>query len=262
MLLWIERGAGYFAAAFSYYAPLALVPLLLFSVTVVGFFYGETYAGMVFANWGSVLGEDLLSLIRLALENLDTETKASQVPIIAVSFFLGFYIVALNVMADGFLRLWDREQRGLIYFLQKCVRAIVFLLVLQLYLLVIISFQFFITLPMFGNFVIVGTLFLYLSTTAFFTFLYRFLTKYPPRWKACIVGAAVSALLFVVIKALVAVYIVTTPVLTLYGAAGLILILFVWVYVLAMIIFYGAAVAGAYDKISSTVPLRAANPKL
>ena len=262
VLLWIERGAGYFSAAFSYYAPLALVPLLLFSVTVVGFFYGETYAGMIFTNWGSVLGDDLVALIRLALENLDTETKASQIPIVAVSFFLGFYMVALNVLSEGFLRLWGREQRGFVYFLQKSARAIIFLLVLQMYLMVLIAFQFFITLPVFGNFFIINTLFLYVSTAVFFTFLYRFLAKHSPSWTACTVGALVSALLFVLIKTLVAIYVAHTPVLTLYGAAGLILILFVWVYVLAVIIFYGAAVAGVYDKISTATPRRNTNLKL
>jgi len=45
-------------------------------------------------------------------------------------------------------------------------------------------------------------------------------------------------------------YIATTPILSFYGAAGLILVLFVWVYVLAALIYYGAAVAGLYGKIA------------
>lgn len=254
--LWIERGSGYYAAAFSYYAPLALIPLLLFSVTVAGFFYGETFAGTVFAGWGAVLGEDLLSLIKLALENLDTETAASKVPFVASAFFLGFYIVACNVMSDGFLRLWRREQRGLKYFILKSARALGFLVLLQLYLVVIIGYEFFITATVTGFFAFINTIVLYLSTTVFFTFLYRYLTNCRPSWAACRVGALVSSLLFVLIKSLVTVYIATTPVLSLYGAAGLILILFVWVYVLAVIILYGAAVVGVYDKLSAVVPNR------
>jgi uncharacterized BrkB/YihY/UPF0761 family membrane protein len=53
----------------------------------------------------------------------------------------------------------------------------------------------------------------------------------------------------VLIKTLVDLYIVTTPALNLYGAASIILVLLVWVYILAAIIFYGAAVAGVYDKM-------------
>jgi membrane protein len=253
-LLWIERGAGYFAAAFSYYAPLALVPLLLFSVTVAGFFYGETFTSEVFTDWGSVLGEDLLTLIRIALENLSTETKTSQVPLVASAFFLGFYIIALNVLSDGFLRLWRREQRGLKYFFKKSARAIGFLLVLQIYLVLVVGFEFFIVPTLAGVYTLINTLFLYVSTAAFFTFLYRFLTNRAPSWAACMVGALVSSLLFVLIKSLVDIYIATTPVLSLYGAAGLILILFVWVYVLAVIIFYGAAVVSVYDKIVVVPP--------
>jgi membrane protein len=249
--LWLERGGGYFSAAFSYYAPLALVPLLFFSVTVAGFLYGDTFARGVFANWGSVLGDDLLSLIKLALENLHTETMRSDVPLVAGAFFLGFYVVALNVVSDGFLKLWGRESRGILAFLIKSLRAILFLVVLQIYLVSVIGVDYFVVPTILGNHSLLASLILYLSTTAFFVILYRYLTSRPPSWTGCVYGALVSSLFFVAIKFLVDVYIATTPVLSLYGAAGLILVLFVWVYVMAAIVFYGAAVAGLYDRLEN-----------
>ena len=58
-----------------------------------------------------------------------------------------------------------------------------------------------------------------------------------------------AAVLFIGAKYAVSITILTTPALHFYGAAGLILILLIWVYVLAAIILYGAAIAGTYDKI-------------
>lgn len=247
--VWLERGGSYYSAAFSYYAPLALIPLLFFSVTVAGFLYGEHFAQGVFTSWGSVLGDDVFRLITLALENLHAETRRSEVPVFAGVFFLGFYIIALNVVSDGFLKFWGREARGVLAFVQKSIRALLFLGVLQLYLTVVIGLDYFIVPTVLGEHSLLGSIILYLSTSAFFVLVYRFLTSRPPSWAGCMTGALVSSLFFVMIKVLVDFYIATTPVLSLYGAAGLILVLFVWVYVLAAIIFYGAAVAGMYDRL-------------
>lgn len=247
--IWLERGGSYFSAAFSYYAPLALVPLVFFSVTVAGFLYGDTFTKDVFSNWGAVMGDDLLGLIRLGLENLHTETARSSAPLLAVSFFLGFYIIALNVVADGFLRLWGRDSRGVVAFVKKSVRAALFLFVLQGYLVLVIGLDYFIVPTILGDHSPLASLILYSSTVVFFMLLYRYLTSKPPSMAGCFYGALVASLFFVAIKFLVDLYIATTPVLSLYGAAGLILVLFVWVYVLAAIVFYGAAVAGLYDRV-------------
>ncbi len=247
--IWLERGGSYFSAAFSYYAPLALVPLVFFSVTVAGFLYGDTFTRDVFSNWGAVMGEDLLGLIRLGLENLHTETARSSAPLLAVSFFLGFYIIALNVVADGFLRLWGRDSRGIVAFIKKSIRAALFLFVLQGYLVLVIGLDYFIVPTILGDHSPLASLILYSSTVVFFMLLYRYLTSKPPSMAGCFYGALVASLFFVAIKFLVDLYIATTPVLSLYGAAGLILVLFVWVYVLAAIVFYGAAVAGLYDRV-------------
>ncbi len=249
--IWLLRGGGYYSAAFSYYAPLALIPLLFFSVSVAGFLYGDSFARGVFASWGAIMGEDLLSLINLALENLSQETASSRVPIVAGSFFLGLYIIALNVVTDGFLKFWGRETRGLLAFIYKSFRSLFFLGILQIYLTSVIALEYFIIPTFLPNSNLLANITLYISTTTFFMLLYRYLTSRPPSWKGCFYGALIGSFLFVGIKFLVDIYIITTPVLSLYGAAGLILVLFVWVYVLATIVFYGAIVAGQYDRIDN-----------
>ena len=252
-LLWFDRGAGNYSAAFSYYAPLALIPLLLFSLSVVSFFYGQTFSEQVFAQWGSVLGSVLVELIRSALVKLNVETQTSKLPFMAGFFFLGLYLVAVNVLSEGFHKLWGNEVTGLWSFLKRSFRAVWFLFVLQLYLLIIIGLDFFIAPTLFGPYTMLISAVFFATTTVFFILLYRVLVLEAPSWTGCFAGATVASLLFVVIKNLVDFYIATTPVLTLYGAANLILILLVWIYILAALIFYGAAVAGLYDKMYLTV---------
>lgn len=248
-LLWFDRGAGNYAAAFSYYAPLALIPLLFFSLSVVSFFYGQTFSEQVFADWGSVLGADLVTLIRDALIKLNIETQTSKLPFMAGFFFLGLYLVAVNVLSEGFHKLWGNEVSGFRAFVMRSFRAIWFLFILQMYLIIIIGLDFFIAPTLFGPYMVLVSAVFFASTTVFFILLYKTLVLEAPSWTGCFAGATVASLLFILIKSLVDVYIATTPALTLYGAANLILILLVWIYILAGLIFYGAAVAGLYDKM-------------
>ncbi len=248
-LHFIDRESSHYAAAFSYYAPLALIPLVVFSVSVVGLIYGESYTNQIFSNWGSVLGNDLFQVIKLAVSNLDIETKTSPVPIVGAAFSLGFYIIAMNLLSDGFQKLWDIKSNGVRGWVIKSLRSFAFLVILQIYLVFMIGLDFFVSLKIFAASTLISSILLFISTTAFFAALYHLLSVKSPRWTSCFVGATVSSLLFVGIKNLVDLYIDSTPALNLYGAAGLILILLVWVYVLAALIYYGAAVAGLYDKI-------------
>jgi membrane protein len=55
----------------------------------------------------------------------------------------------------------------------------------------------------------------------------------------------------VISKSTISIYITNLSGLNLYGAAGLILVLLIWIYVLAAIIYFGAAVAHEYDKMNS-----------
>jgi membrane protein len=247
-----ECGAGYYAAAFSYYAPLALIPLLFVSITIVGSIYGDTFTAQVFSNWGSVLGEDLVNIINLAVSNVDTGEGSSKFTIIGTVFFLSICIFALNVMSDGFEDLWGIQRRGFRAWLFKSFRSIGFIFILQVYLIFIIGLEFFIAPTLFGESTFISSLILFVSTTIFFATLYRILPVHSPTWWGCLVGAVIASLLFVAAKNLVYFYIATTPVIALYGAAGLILILLIWVFILAIIIFYGAAVSGLYDKINKS----------
>ena len=248
-ILWFERGAGNYAAAFSYYTPLALIPLLLFTVSFVSFFYGQAFTEQVFADWGSILGTDLVELIKSALITLNLETQTSRLPMVAIFFFLGFYLVAINVLSEGFHKLWGNEVVGLRAFVKRSLRSVWFLFILQAYLVFIIGLEFFVAPTLFAPYTLFISATFFASTTAFFILLYKVLVLEAPSWAGCFAGATVSSLLFVVIKSLVDFYIATTPVLTLYGAANLILILLVWIYIFAALIFYGAAVAGLYDKM-------------
>jgi membrane protein len=83
--------------------------------------------------------------------------------------------------------------------------------------------------------------------------LYKLLPKSSPSWQGCVVGSSVSSIFFVLSKGSVNFYINGAHNPDIYGTAGLILVLLIWIFVLAAIIYYGASVAYEYDKMKNNL---------
>jgi membrane protein len=79
-----------------------------------------------------------------------------------------------------------------------------------------------------------------------FALVFRFVPVVRIRWRDVVVGAIVTAVLFEIGKALLALYIATAGVGSTYGAAGSLIALVVWVYYSAQILFFGAAFTRVY----------------
>ncbi len=253
--LWYIHDMKSYAAAFSYYAPLAILPLLLFSISFVGAFYGESVTKSIITSWGLVLGSDLIEIIREAITNLKNETDSFTIPAIGILFFTVASILALNVLSNGFHQLWKSKKTGLKNWVFKSLRSVLFVLILQIYLIIIIGFEIFMTIADLKGDELLSAAFLFISTGAFFTILYRFLASDAPSWKGSIMGASIASLLFIISKSTINIYITHISGLNLYGAAGLILVLLIWIYVLATIIYFGAAIAYIYDRMNDKHPV-------
>jgi membrane protein len=243
---WVKRDMSYYAAAFSYYAPLALIPLLSLSLATAGTVYDSSQVISIFQNWGTVLGDDLLSLVNIAVQNLDIEIKSYSLPTVAIVFFTSASVFAFNVLGTGFQRLWNSHHGEFSPWYIQTLRSILFVFILQAYLIFIVGFEVF--LASFDLAYVSDTVW-FLTISILFYLLYRYLVHKSPSWHGCLVGSLVAGILFLLVKNLVSIYLAHEPVLSIFGAAGLILVLLVWIYVLASIILYGASIAHIYDRM-------------
>jgi membrane protein len=83
-----------------------------------------------------------------------------------------------------------------------------------------------------------------LVSFAVVTFLFAAMFKYLPdavvAWRHALIGGAVTALLFTVGKTLIGLYLGQADPGHVYGAAGSLAIVLIWVYYSSMILFFGA----------------------
>src|SRR5690606_22844890 len=71
-------------------------------------------------------------------------------------------------------------------------------------------------------------------------------------WKETAVGSAFTAILFMIGKCAIGVYLGNSDKMDLYGAAGSILIILVWVYYSAIILYFGAVFTKNYSEMYGT----------
>jgi membrane protein len=82
--------------------------------------------------------------------------------------------------------------------------------------------------------------------TLLFALIYKILPDAYLAWKDVWVGAAITSLLFTLGKILIGFYLGYSSVSSAYGAAGSLVVILLWVYYSALILFFGAEVTQVY----------------
>jgi membrane protein len=84
--------------------------------------------------------------------------------------------------------------------------------------------------------------------TLLFAIIFRVLPDAYIDWRDVWLGALVTAMLFTVGKSLIGVYLARSGMASAYGTAGSLVVLVVWVYYSAQILFFGAELTHVYAR--------------
>jgi membrane protein len=257
---WSDDHVARLAAALAFYTVLSLAPLLVLAVAVAGWFFGEEaargqIAGQLAGIVGEKAGEGIQTLLKHAQEP-DQSTFGSilgmVVLLVGASGVFGELQAALNAI-------WEvepRPGRGVLGFLRD--RVFSFSLVLGVAFLLLASLVVSAALSAMGKFFssnlpggavlwqILNFVISFAVITSLFALLLRVVPDIKTPWKGIWPGAAVTALLFSVGKFALGLYLGRASVASPYGAAGSVVVLVIWVYYAAQIVFLGAEFTRAY----------------
>lgn len=250
-MLWYDKDADHMAAVASYYSLFAVVPLIVITATIEGWLYGSTRVVGTLYDWGSILGPDILNLLHQAARNMQELSVDWHLPFVGSLFFSGMVIILFNTVATSLNNLWSVPHRGFKGWLSKCYRSIFFTIMFEMYLVAITGFSMW--LDIIDHYIwsslssLLSALFFIFVTTILFDLAYRLLPWHPPSKKSCLRGALLASLLLAIVKSLVVMYISFTPVPGLFGAAGIMLVLLLWLFVFTAVFYFGAAFAYVYN---------------
>jgi len=248
------------AAALSYYTVFSLPPLLLLIIMIVGAVMDpqdvrEALHGQLGALLGQSGGDEIRTIMEKAQE---TKTPDAGRPVAAVLGIATLVLGATGVFGQlqaALNKAWevkpDPEQGGIKSFLVKrifsfgMVLAIAFLLLVSLALTAAISA----VGGMLGRMMPgVGEALLHVLNfvvsfgviTLLFAAMFKIVPDAEVAWKDVWVGAVVTGVLFMIGKYAIGFYLGRSNPGEVYGAAGSLAILLVWIYYASMIVFFGA----------------------
>jgi membrane protein len=252
---WIDDYAPSMGAALSYYTVFSLAPLLLIVISIAGLVFGEeAVRGELFGQLNGLLGEDAAKAVQSLLISVSEPKEGILATVAGVGLLVIGATTVFGELQDALDRIWRAPARDKTTGLWGLIRArllsfglilgFAFLLMVSLVAGALISalgkwfdgfFGAWETLAQIVNIVIGFGL-----TTAVFAMIYKFMPRVRVDWRDVWVGAIVTSLLFTLGKFLIGLYIGKSGVASGFGAAGSLVVIFVWVYWSSQIFLLGA----------------------
>ena len=263
---WQEDKAPMLAAALAYYTVFSLSPLLIILIAVLAFLgqwglLGDGSAqSLVLGQAGGLLGEDGAALLRNMIQNRANDGGN------AFATLIGFLLILVGAtglftqLQNALNIIWDVEpskESGFLHLIKVRVTslgmilAIGFLLLVSLVLTAVLEGLAASTsgLPGADSVWIVFNWLVSLGGTALlFALIFKVLPDISLSWRSVWVGASVTALLFVIGKQLLGLYLSRPALSSSYGAAGSLVVLLLWVFYSAQILLFGGEFTQVYAR--------------
>jgi membrane protein len=273
---WSEDKVPRLGAALAFYTALSIAPLLVLSLRIAAFFFGDEAArGEIEHQMQSMMGEEGAEAVQTMLQSSSRpEAGVTATALSLVTLLLGASGV-FGQLQDSLNTIWEVEPkkgRGLWGFLRDrflsmaMVMGVAFLLLVSLVVSATLSFIGSYAFAWLSQLQIVSQTLNMVISLAVFTGLFAMMFKYLPdvkiAWKDVWLGAAITAVFFTIGKFAIGLYLGHSALASSYGVAGSLIVLLVWVYYSAQIVFFGAeftqVVANRYGK--KIVPSENAEP--
>ncbi len=259
---WVRDNAARLSAALAYYTALSLAPMSIVLVMVASWFFGDTdgLSGELLLFLEAAVGPEIVVFFRSLLhtaERTGTGYLAGGIGLFAVLYGASRGLMCLREALNKIFgyEAAPESRRWLAVLTGKLLTiGITMLILLAILILLFISpFLGAIEKGILEMLPIMAVAHLWTAhgstfvlATLFFMVIYHILPAHRLRWRDVLPGSLFTALLFKAGDTVIRLYLRRTFVTSLFGAAGSFVIVLLWLYFLAQIIFFGAEFTFVY----------------
>ena len=261
---WKEDHASRLAAALAYYTIFSLAPLLIIAIAVAGLLWQrDAVQQQVLNQIGSLVGAQGQTFVAGLLESASHPAQGIFATIVGIITLLFGALGAFNELHNALNTVWEVEEEKVTGFWNSIKKLIVqrflsFAMVLGIGFLLLVSLLVSTGISALGTWVgsvlpfheiILQIINLAISigiVTALFALIFKYLPDAEIAWRDVWVGAFVTAVLFSIGKTLIGLYLGSSAVATSFGAAGSLVVLLLWIYYSAQLLFFGAEFTQVY----------------
>ncbi len=254
--LWASKDAFQLAGALAFYTLFSVAPLLIIVVTITGAVFGEeAVRGEIAAQVSDVLGSETAEVLEVAVRRSRIAEAGILPTVLGIGALLFGATTVFAQLQAALNRFWGvaprPSRKGVVVFALS--RLVSFGMVLIFGFLLLVSFAVSMALQAlmrFGEELVAIPLGVAAAAdvvislalaSVLFALLFQVLPDARVAWRDTWLGGLMTGALFIGGQYLISLYLTTAGPASLYGAAGALVVLLLWVYYSSLIVFFGAA---------------------
>jgi membrane protein len=250
-----------YSASLAYYTILSLAPLLIIILTVTGKLFGkEAISGELYAEIKDLVGPDAALQVQTAIQNIHLSNGNFVASSIGLVILLIGATGIFSEIQDSLNRIWGLKlTTRKVWWKLFIDRLISFSLILSLGFVLIVSLALNALVAALSSKIsqwfsasgetllwVMDNLISLFITTVLFGTIFKVLPDAKIKWKDVFIGALITSTLFTLGKYAIGFYLGQSNIANIYGAAGSVMILMIWVYYSAAILYLGAVFTKVY----------------
>ncbi|MCW4014894.1 MAG: YihY/virulence factor BrkB family protein [Candidatus Bathyarchaeota archaeon] len=260
---WLANHASLRAASLAYFIILPLPSLFLIVMIILSQVYGFSNSFQtLMQQLTTIVGPTVANLIEQILGTVSSPFTSVITSIVSVLFTVIGAIGAFGVLQDTMNTIWEVRQPKLTL-KQKIKRKVAPFFLISFLGLVIMAWTAITTfllesityllVPVISNaiYILVQVAQLILSfalATLVFSVMYKYIPETRISWKDVRGAAIFTGIIFTVTNYVIGIILETFTLTSVTGAAGAIMILLIWIYLITQLVIYGAAFSKTYSE--------------
>lgn len=249
------------SASLAYYTVFSMAPLLLLIISLAGAFFGkDAIEGSLFTELNGLIGDQAAAQIQEIIKNMELSGKTTLSLTIGIITLIIGATTVFGEIQDSINMIWNvkaKPKKGWLKLIKdrllsgSIIIGLGFLLIVSLVINgALTSFDTMLRNWLPETSIIIFTILSigvnFIVLTVLFGVIYKVLPDAKIRWKDVRAGALFTSFLFLVGRYIIGFYIGTAGVGSPYGAAGSIVVILIWVYYSAAILYFSVEFTKAY----------------
>ncbi len=249
------------SASLSYYTIFAMGPLLIIIISLAGIFFGkDAVQGEIYHEINGVVGNEAAVQIQDIIKNIQ-HTHATVAGAIIGGIVLILSATGVFTEMQGSINfIWSvkaNPKKGWLKYIINRLISFSLVLVLSFLLLAALIVNALLSvlserlIKIFPDYTVslfnfINTAIILIVITGLFTVIFKILPDAIISWTDALIGSALTALLFLLGKVLIGIYLGRSSLGITYGTAASVIIILTWVYYSSMILYFGAEFTKVY----------------
>lgn len=253
-----------YSASLAYYTVFSIAPLLVIVITLSGLFFGkEAVQGQVYEQLNQLIGSVAAMQVQDTIKNIHLTGNNFFASMVSIVILLVGATSIFGEVQDSLNKIWGlRVKTKKVWWKLILNRLLSFSLIISIGFILAVSLILNAVVAAFGKFIgkyianysmyvieVTEAILSFVVAAFLFSLMFKILPDAKIKWKDVLLGGFVTAIFFTIGKVAIGFYLGQSNLTSLYGAAGSVIILMVWVYYSSIILYLGAEFTKVHAKL-------------